>query len=110
MTATPAGAKSVERDEMTAAAGHIQQGIDDIEGIRSRMQTQMSTLNGNWTSRASRAYASATEATNQEFLKVIQGLQEIHVALTGNQAAYTQTEEETTAAVRSGGLDEDINL
>lgn len=97
-----AGQSSVDRAEMTKAAGQIDQALQTISGTQRTLGSNVQGLMVTWKGNAATAFLKAFTEFDQQFSVVLSELEGIHGKLTDSQSTYTQNEasqEEATQAI-----------
>lgn len=98
------GQSSVDRAEMTKAAGQIDEALGTISGIQRNLGSNVQGLMATWKGNAATAFLKAFTEFDEQFTVVLNELEGIHGKLTDTQSRYSQNEEEqaaSTAAISS---------
>lgn len=93
---------SVDRAEMTKAAGQIDTALGTISNAQRTLGSNVQGLMATWKGNAANAFLKAFTEFDQQFSVVLSELEGIHGKLTDTQATYTQNEaaqEEATQAI-----------
>jgi WXG100 family type VII secretion target len=93
-----AGESAVNRASMATAYQQLQDAVDEVRGQQSRLAGYQSDLQAGWKGVASSAFASAYEAFNADFTKVISALQTMQEKMVTTQHRYTVNEQEQAAS------------
>lgn len=93
-----AGQSSVDRAEMTKAAGQIDTALQTISNTQRTLGSNVQGLMVTWKGNAANAFLKAFTEFDQQFSVVLSELEGIHGKLTDSQSSYSQTESEQEQA------------
>jgi WXG100 family type VII secretion target len=93
-----AGESAVDRASMATAYQQLQDAVDQVRGQQSRLAGFQADLQSGWQGMASSAFATAYEAFNADFTKVITALQGLQEKMVSTQQRYSVNEQEQAAS------------
>ena len=101
--AGPAGGPSnglqTELEAMAAAIPAVEDGVQFLTQANQSIGTAMANVGAGWTSDGATFFRAVIEDFRAEYSKMINDLNEIHQALTGNKVQYTASAEQERANV-----------
>ena len=92
------GNTTVDRAEMTKAAGQIEQKAQQISQLQNTLQSQIDGLLAGWSGNAASAFRTAHGQVNDKITTIQGRLGNIYEKLTKSQLDYSTTEDEQQQA------------
>lgn len=100
MAGSGAGAgQSAELTAMAQSARYVDETGQVLAGIRGRVQQAVAATSGGYVSEAATLFRSVMDSWDQDFNKIMAGLDQIHVALTRTHANYSASVQQDRASV-----------
>jgi WXG100 family type VII secretion target len=97
--AAPGTGQSAELAAMARSARYVDEAGQTLAGIRGRVQQAVAATAGGYVSEAATLFRSVMNSWDQDFNKIVAGLDRIHVSLTQTHANYTASVQQDRASV-----------
>jgi WXG100 family type VII secretion target len=92
---------SAQIPAMAQAATQVEEASRALAGIRSRVAGTVANTQSGYQSEAATVFRSVMEQWDQDFSKIVAGLDRIHGALTGTHRAYQASVEQDKSSANS---------
>jgi WXG100 family type VII secretion target len=95
----PGSGQSAELTAMAQSARYVDEAGQTLAAIRGRVQQAVAATSGGYVSEAATLFRTVMNSWNDDFNKIVAGLDQIHVALTRTHANYTASVQQDRASV-----------
>lgn len=90
---------SVERGAVARAASQLEAAHGVVTGLRTKLQTEHSTLQGGWVGDASSAFTAVYETFDAEMGKVLTAMEQLQQKMGQSHTTYVASEAQATQTV-----------
>lgn len=90
---------SAQVGSMAASARHVEGAGQNLASIRGRVQQTVAATQAGYVSEAAGLFRGVMEQWDQDFAKILGGLERIQAALTSNQKQYEASMQQERASV-----------
>jgi uncharacterized protein YukE len=97
--AAPGSGQSAELAAMAHSARYVEEATQMLAAIRGRVQQAVAATTGGYVSEAATLFRGVMNSWDQDFNKIIAGLDQIHLALAHTHANYTASVQQDRASV-----------
>ncbi|MGE5289251.1 MAG: WXG100 family type VII secretion target [Micromonosporaceae bacterium] len=96
---------SVEREAIQRAANQLDAAHGVVAGLRTKLESEHSTLMGGWQGQAASAFTNVYQTFDEEMGKVLAAMEQLHQNMLASHTTYVGSEEQVTQTVnRVSGL------